>query len=67
MAVRRAARRRDDQLLDAGLRADGKVLVPVAAWRKPIGVCPLPEMDDELTTDVEPYRGTADTSACRWR
>jgi uncharacterized protein YdhG (YjbR/CyaY superfamily) len=40
---------------------DGKPLVHVAAWTKHIGVYPLPEMDDDLTRDVAPYRGTPDT------
>jgi uncharacterized protein YdhG (YjbR/CyaY superfamily) len=40
---------------------DGKPLVHVAVWKKHIGVYPLPEMDDELSRDVERYRGTPDT------
>jgi uncharacterized protein YdhG (YjbR/CyaY superfamily) len=40
---------------------DGKALLHVAVWKEHIGVYPLPEMDDELTKDVEPYRGTRDT------
>src|SRR3954470_3179481 len=40
---------------------DGRPLVHVAAWKRHIGVYPLPEMDDELARDVEPYRGTPDT------
>jgi uncharacterized protein YdhG (YjbR/CyaY superfamily) len=40
---------------------DGKPLVHVAVWKKHIGVYPLPEMDDDLARDVEPYRGTPDT------
>ena len=40
---------------------DGKPLVHVAAWKKHIGVYPLPDMDDDLTRDVEPYRGTPGT------
>jgi uncharacterized protein YdhG (YjbR/CyaY superfamily) len=40
---------------------DGRSLVHVAVWKKHIGVYPLPEMDDELERDVEPYRGTRDT------
>ena len=40
---------------------DGRPLVHVAAWKRHIGVYPLPEMDDDLARDVEPYRGTPDT------
>ena len=40
---------------------DGRALVHVAAWKKHIGVYPLPEMDDELAAAIEPYRGTPDT------
>ena len=40
---------------------DGRPLVHVAVWKRHIGVYPLPEMDDELARDVEPYRGTPDT------
>jgi uncharacterized protein YdhG (YjbR/CyaY superfamily) len=40
---------------------DGRPLVHVAAWKHHIGVYALPEMDADLTVDVEPYRGTPDT------
>jgi uncharacterized protein YdhG (YjbR/CyaY superfamily) len=40
---------------------DGTPLVHVAVWKRHIGVYPLPEMDDDLARDVEPYRGTPDT------
>jgi len=40
---------------------DGTALVHVAAWKKHIGVYPLPEMDDDLAAAIEPYRGTPDT------
>jgi uncharacterized protein YdhG (YjbR/CyaY superfamily) len=40
---------------------DGKPLLHVAAWKKHIGVYPLPGMDDDLARDVEPYRGAKDT------
>jgi uncharacterized protein YdhG (YjbR/CyaY superfamily) len=40
---------------------DGRPLLHVAAWKHHIGVYPLPEMDDVLARDVEPYRGTRDT------
>ena len=40
---------------------DGKPFVHVAAWKKHIGLYPLPEMDDDLARDVAPYRGTEST------
>jgi uncharacterized protein YdhG (YjbR/CyaY superfamily) len=40
---------------------DGLPLVHVAAWRKHIGLYPLPAMDDGLARDVAPYRGTEST------
>jgi uncharacterized protein YdhG (YjbR/CyaY superfamily) len=45
---------------------DGKPLLHVAAWKKHIGLYPLPAMDDELARDVAHYRGTPDTCDCRW-
>jgi uncharacterized protein YdhG (YjbR/CyaY superfamily) len=40
---------------------DGAPLVHVAAWKKHIGLYPLPQMDGALAQDVAPYRGTKDT------
>ncbi|TFV90340.1 DUF1801 domain-containing protein [Blastococcus sp. CT_GayMR16] len=40
---------------------DGQPLLHVAAWKKHIGVYPLPAMDDDLARDVEPFRGAKDT------
>jgi uncharacterized protein YdhG (YjbR/CyaY superfamily) len=40
---------------------DGRPLLHVAAWKKHIGVYPLPAMDDDLARDVEPFRGAKDT------
>ena len=40
---------------------DGMPLVHVAAWKKHIGLYPLPAMDDDLARDVAPYRGTEST------
>ncbi|MCW2580654.1 MAG: uncharacterized protein JWR82_2255 [Blastococcus sp.] len=39
---------------------DGKPLVHVAAWKKHIGLYPLPPMDDDLAREVAPYRGAKD-------
>jgi uncharacterized protein YdhG (YjbR/CyaY superfamily) len=36
---------------------DGLPLVHVAAWKKHIGLYPLPPMDDDLAREVAPYRG----------
>jgi len=40
---------------------DGLPLVHVAAWKKHIGLYPLPPMDDELAAAVAPYRAAKDT------
>ncbi len=40
---------------------DGRPLVHVAAWKKHIGLYPLPAMDDDLARAVAPYRGTEST------
>jgi uncharacterized protein YdhG (YjbR/CyaY superfamily) len=40
---------------------DGKPLVHVAAWKKHIGLYPLPPMDSQLAADVAPYRATEGT------
>ena len=40
---------------------DGTPLLHVAAWKKHIGVYPLPAMDADLARDVAPYLGTKDT------
>jgi uncharacterized protein YdhG (YjbR/CyaY superfamily) len=40
---------------------DGTPLVHVAAWKKHIGLYPLPAMDDDLARDVAPYRSTEST------
>ena len=39
---------------------DGKPLVHLAAWKKHVGLYPLPPMDDDLARAVEPYRGAKD-------
>jgi uncharacterized protein YdhG (YjbR/CyaY superfamily) len=39
---------------------DGKPLLHVAAWKKHIGVYPLPPLDPELEAEVAPYRGAKD-------
>jgi uncharacterized protein YdhG (YjbR/CyaY superfamily) len=40
---------------------DGRPLVHLAAWKKHVGLYPLPPMDDALTAEIEPYRATKDT------
>ena len=39
---------------------DGMPLLHVAAWKKHIGVYPLPALGPELDAEVAPYRGTKD-------
>ena len=39
---------------------DGQPLVHVAAWKKHVGLYPLPPMDDDLAREVAPYRGAKD-------
>ena len=39
---------------------DGRPLVHVAAWKKHIGLYPLPELEGPLAAEVAPYRGAKD-------
>jgi uncharacterized protein YdhG (YjbR/CyaY superfamily) len=39
---------------------DGLPLVHVAAWKKHVGLYPLPELDGPLSDEVAPYRGAKD-------
>jgi len=45
---------------------DGRALVHVAAWKKHLGLYPLPPMESELTAQVEPYRGAKDAMQLRY-
>jgi len=45
---------------------DGLPLVHVAAWKKHLGLYPLPPMDGELAAQVEPYRGAKDAMQLRY-
>jgi uncharacterized protein YdhG (YjbR/CyaY superfamily) len=45
---------------------DGLPLLHVAAWKKHIGLYPLPPMDDELARQVQPYRAATDTMRLRY-
>jgi uncharacterized protein YdhG (YjbR/CyaY superfamily) len=45
---------------------DGLPLVHVAAWKKHIGLYPLPPMDDELAAAVAPYRAATDTMQLKY-
>lgn len=40
---------------------DGKSLMYFAAWKKHIGIYPIPILDDELESAVAPYRSGQDT------
>jgi uncharacterized protein YdhG (YjbR/CyaY superfamily) len=45
---------------------DGRPLLHVAAWKKHIGLYPLPPLAGDLETAVAPYRGTKDTLRLRY-
>src|SRR3954451_24018391 len=45
---------------------DRRPLVHVAAWKKPLGLSPLPPRDGELAARVEPYRGAKDAMQLRF-
>ena len=45
---------------------DGLPLVHVAAWKEHLGLYPLPPMDGELATRVQPYRGAKDAMQLRY-
>ena len=45
---------------------DGLPLVHVAAWKKHIGLYPLPPMDDGLAAAVAPYRAATDTMQLKY-
>jgi uncharacterized protein YdhG (YjbR/CyaY superfamily) len=40
---------------------DGEYLVYLGAWKKHIGLYPIPEFDGELEREVAPYRAATDT------
>ena len=45
---------------------DGKPIVHVAAWKKHVGLYPLPPMDDDLAREVAPYRGAKDAMQLKY-
>jgi uncharacterized protein YdhG (YjbR/CyaY superfamily) len=45
---------------------DGRPLVHVAAWKKHVGIYPLPPMDEDLAREVAPYRGAKDAMQVRY-
>jgi uncharacterized protein YdhG (YjbR/CyaY superfamily) len=45
---------------------EGRPLVHVAAWKKHLGLYPLPPMDGELAAAVEPYRRAKDAMQLRY-
>jgi uncharacterized protein YdhG (YjbR/CyaY superfamily) len=45
---------------------DGRPLVHVAAWKKHIGLYPLPPLDDDLAAQVAPYRAATDTMQLKY-
>ena len=45
---------------------DGRPLVHVAAWKKHVGLYPLPPLDGELADAVAPYRVGTDTMQLKY-
>ncbi len=45
---------------------DGRPLVHVAAWKRHVGLYPLPPLDGALAAEVEPYRGAKDAMQLRY-
>jgi uncharacterized protein YdhG (YjbR/CyaY superfamily) len=45
---------------------DGLPLVHVAAWKKHVGLYPLPPLDEELAAQVAPYRAAKDTMQLKY-
>ena len=45
---------------------DGKPLVHLAAWKRHVGLYPLPPMDEPLASEVAPYRGAKDALRLRY-
>ena len=45
---------------------DGRPLVHVAAWKKHVGLYPLPPLDGALAAEVEPFRGDKDAMQLRY-
>jgi uncharacterized protein YdhG (YjbR/CyaY superfamily) len=45
---------------------DGLPLVHVAAWKKHIGIYPLPPLDGDLAEEVAPYRAATDTMQLKY-
>ena len=45
---------------------DGRPLLHAAAWKKHLGLYPLPPMDEDLAARVAPYRGAKDALQLRY-
>jgi uncharacterized protein YdhG (YjbR/CyaY superfamily) len=45
---------------------DGLPLVHLAAWKKHVGLYPLPPLDGDLAREVEPYRGAKDAMQLKY-
>jgi uncharacterized protein YdhG (YjbR/CyaY superfamily) len=45
---------------------DGQPLVHVAAWKRHVGLYPLPPLDGALAAEVAPYRGDKDAMQLRY-
>jgi uncharacterized protein YdhG (YjbR/CyaY superfamily) len=46
---------------------DGKYLVHFGAWKKHIGLYPIPRFDTELEAEIRPYRTAKDTVRFQYR
>jgi len=45
---------------------DGRSLVHLAAWKRHVGLYPLPRLDPDLEREVAPYRGAKDAMQLRY-
>jgi uncharacterized protein YdhG (YjbR/CyaY superfamily) len=49
------------------IKLDGTYVVHFAAWKKHIGMYPIPGFDDSFENEIAPYRAAKDTIRLRYR